>query len=90
MSKKSVDNNLKIWYITNALVKRPCKNDLWKLSKMSKIWVARLNLNNNLFFMRVWSWLRMNAGGMPKTCKSYEAAQWFISKHCELAQSVER
>ena len=25
------------------------------------------------FNMRVWSWLRMNAGGVPNTCKSNEA-----------------
>ena len=25
---------------------------------------------NKLFNMRVWSWLRMNAGGVPNTCKS--------------------
>ena len=24
------------------------------------------------FNMRVWSWLRMNAGGVPNTCKSNE------------------
>ena len=24
----------------------------------------------NTFFQRVWSWLRMNAGGVPNTCKS--------------------
>ena len=25
------------------------------------------------FFMRVWSWLRTNAGGVPNTCKSNES-----------------
>ena len=30
----------------------------------------------NIFFWRVWSWLRMNAGGMPKTCKSNEVVLW--------------
>ena len=25
------------------------------------------------FYQRVWSWLRMNAGGVPNTCKSSEA-----------------
>ena len=24
-------------------------------------------------YLRVWSWLRMNAGGVPNTCKSNEA-----------------
>ena len=28
------------------------------------------NLNQNLFYRRVWSWLRLNAGGRPNTCKS--------------------
>ena len=28
-----------------------------------------------MFYMRVWSWLRMNAGGVPNTCKSYALAQ---------------
>ena len=38
---------------------------------------SRLNITQkNIFFWRVWSWLRMNAGGMPKTCKSNEVAHW--------------
>ena len=48
--KKGVDKGKSIWYITSALWKRKPKtkgrsnvNDLWKLSKKSKIWVARLN-----------------------------------------------
>ena len=28
-----------------------------------------------IFYMRVWSWLRMNAGGVPNTCKSSALAQ---------------
>ena len=28
-----------------------------------------------IFYMRVWSWLRMNAGGVPNTCKSYALTQ---------------
>ena len=31
------------------------------------------NLSNRLnFLLRVWSWLRTNAGGVPNTCKSSE------------------
>ena len=26
--------------------------------------------NQNLYYRRVWSWLRLNAGGRPNTCKS--------------------
>ena len=32
--------------------------------------MSQLDLWN--FFMRVWSWLRTNAGGVPNTCKSNE------------------
>ena len=51
--------------------------DLWKLSKTSKPLKSgnKNKQTKNKFFWRVWSWLRMNAGGMPKTCKSYEVAQ---------------
>ena len=41
-----------------------------------------------MFYMRVWSWLRMNAGGVPNTCKSYALAQlidgactWLMMDH---------
>ena len=38
------------------------------------------------FYLRVWSWLRMNAGGVPNTCKSSEkimiepSGDWLIGK----------
>ena len=80
--KKSVDIPTNKWYINKRLNERDFKKReivLWKLSKTS-IWVAGLKTNLNKvkynFFWRVWSWLRMNAGGMPKTCKSNEEAQW--------------
>ena len=34
-----------------------------------------------IFYMRVWSWLRMNAGGVPNTCKSNALAQ-LIERAC--------
>ena len=34
--------------------------------------VVALGPNSKNTFMRVWSWLRMNAGGAPNTCKSSE------------------
>ena len=37
-----------------------------------KISQANFDWNQN-FNMRVWSWLRMNAGGVLNTCKSNEA-----------------
>ena len=33
-------------------------------------WKASYSGEEQLFNMRVWSWLRMNAGGVPNTCKS--------------------
>ena len=35
--------------------------------------VLDLDLTSWTFYLRVWSWLRMNAGGVPNTCKSNEA-----------------
>ena len=34
------------------------------------IWQEGFLKSFRLFNMRVWSWLRMNAGGVPNTCKS--------------------
>ena len=68
------------WYIILIYLvgnlRKDCK-DLWKLSKTSKPLKSgnKNKQTKNKFFWRVWSWLRMNAGGMPKTCKSYEVAQ---------------
>ena len=51
--------------------------------KPSKVWIflnsqqACENPGNKHFNMRVWSWLRMNAGGVLNTCKSNEALWYF-------------
>ena len=76
--KKAIDFVLWFCYSSKSLLKERHRerNVLWKLSKTS-ILSSRLNINSKkIFFWRVWSWLRMNAGGMPKTCKSNEMAQW--------------
>ncbi len=84
--KKGVDFIFYIWYIKNANLKKREKKlgkDLWKLSRTSSNLRKprkKQTLRKVLFFLRVWSWLRMNAGGMPKTCKSNEAAHWFKRK----------
>ena len=49
---------------TTITAKRKCV----RLSQM--LFVERRVIYHNL---RVWSWLRMNAGGVPNTCKSNEA-----------------
>ena len=36
-------------------------------------WMANVILTEQTLLTRVWSWLRMNAGGVPNTCKSSEA-----------------
>ena len=41
----------------------------WVKNKLVKKWVDK---TYEIFFMRVWSWLRTNAGGVPNTCKSNE------------------
>ena len=33
-------------------------------------WAKSIKHEKYKFFWRVWSWLRINAGGMPNTCKS--------------------
>ena len=42
------------------------------------IWKARSSGWIKTFNMRVWSWLRMNAGGVLNTCKSSEAAELIL------------
>ena len=37
---------------------------------------AKFNLGKDNFLLRVWSWLRMNAGGVPNTCKSNGVMMW--------------
>ena len=44
-----------------------------KPSKTGKIKQPELILTGQTINKRVWSWLRMNAGGVPNTCKSSEA-----------------
>ena len=50
--------------------------------------LVRNKINKRLkksIYLRVWSWLRINAGGMPKTCKSNEVAQQKLSACTKLA-----
>ena len=43
-------------------------------TKLSEFWIGKnLKASALTFNMRVRSWLRMNAGGVPNTCKSNEA-----------------
>ena len=71
---------LNIWFdILNLLTWK--REQEWSLkteqnvnSLLARIWTNFWK--NKIFFWRVWSWLRMNAGGMPKTCKSNEVAFW--------------
>ena len=77
--QKSLDLSLIIWYITCALRKKEVA-EKWSLKTEQNV---NFKLGNKtdlklikIKFLRVWSWLRMNAGGMPKTCKSYEVALW--------------
>ena len=50
------------------VLKKTIQNSKWD-------WLASngSRFQNQLFNMRVWSWLRMNAGGVLNTCKSNEA-----------------
>ena len=45
-----------------------------------KLWNSRSEFpivcEANLFYLRVWSWLRMNAGGVLNTCKSNGDVMW--------------
>ena len=36
--------------------------------------IDELNISSSHIQWRVWSWLRMNAGGVPNTCKSNESS----------------
>ena len=56
---------LKIWRTTNQKIGSFKTVDF---SETENLTSAMTNLN-----MRVWSWLRMNAGGVLNTCKSNEA-----------------
>ena len=76
-----IDFNKKLCYSMRSLLKKR----LWKSSLKTEQNVdflsSRLNITQKdfIFFWRVSSWLRMNAGGMPKTCKSNEVALWGMS-----------
>ena len=71
--KKVLTLSLKFVILITQLEKS--NNVLWKLSKTSITFDSQEKRKIN-FLLRVWSWLRMNAGGMPKTCKSNEVVQW--------------
>ena len=48
--------------------------DLWKLNRANKLKTSNFFMSKFLsrlnFLLRVWSWLRTNAGGVLNTCKS--------------------
>ena len=66
------------WYISNAFNEKAemifenwAKMSIQKVRyKQLKKQTTTMKIVDLYFFLRVWSWLRMNAGGMPKTCKS--------------------
>ena len=47
---------------------------MWKILGSQSLSKKERTLN-----MRVWSWLRMNAGGVPNTCKSNGTLNWKFS-----------
>ena len=51
---------------------KPLKNSKFRFVWMNEK-IAKFNLTEINYNMRVWSWLRMNAGGVLNTCKSNEA-----------------
>ena len=71
--KNSIDNIIKICYINNAAWKKQ-QCSLKTKQNVNYIWQS--GKTKIKILLRVWSWLRMNAGGMPKTCKSNEVVQW--------------
>ena len=42
---------------------------VWTTGRCAEVWTSRISWQQ-LFNLRVWSWLRTNAGGRPNTCKS--------------------
>ena len=79
MSKKVLTSNFEFGILL-VHSEKIVQNDLWKLSKkvnLSSLDKLRIKIwLTIIFLLRVWSWLRMNAGGMPKTCKSNEGTHW--------------
>ena len=57
--KRFWTNNSQRKFLSNIARSKLFKNLIWAL-----LWEFRYN------FLRVWSWLRTNAGGVPNTCKS--------------------
>ena len=61
---------------TNQMCRASWFNSRQQTFLNSKQYASKqIELNNRkivlTFIMRVWSWLRTNAGGVPNTCKSY-------------------
>ena len=56
-------------HVCNVVIRWPLKN-FWEQARIgSNIWFVLLwSIDTKL--LRVWSWLRMNAGGVLNTCKS--------------------
>ena len=77
-SKRNIDNwtatipeNSKIKFSERTLLIRVIEaNDF---QNNSNGWMANVILTEQTLLTRVWSWLRMNAGGVLNTCKSNEA-----------------
>ena len=63
---------IEIWIRVNSLLGAQYIF-LWFQNVFSGIDLFFYRINKfNRFYLRVWSWLRTNAGGAPKTCKSNE------------------
>ena len=66
------------WWLNNETTLKILKRIFWRTFfkkndlTVKRDWLASngLSVQNQTFNMRVWSWLRMNAGGVLNTCKS--------------------
>ena len=75
-SKKRLTKKDEIWYIRCIPKRNGMIFENWAKCQFTKLVRTNQFKQTDYFFWRVWSWLRMNAGGMPKTCKSNEVDQW--------------
>ena len=79
----SVSQRVDLWKLNKVSTNQMCRvfnhDVIWSktFAKSIRLTIKIIESYSSsyIFYMRVWSWLRMNAGGVPNTCKSYALAQ---------------
>ena len=91
LRRRKASNKLVLWKLNKV---SQCAGSIFESKQISEVNSQAIiwsRLKRLIFKMRVWSWLRTNAGGVPNTCKSSELnsripSGWFVGRERRMGE----